>query len=118
MMPFIDKETVILLDQVQKEKLMQELVKQINKDASLSGIDFYLNEDSTVENIVDNLNNLITGLIKNDFNGYVNFLYRIDVSESELVKIREMDLNDLSKNITILLLKKEWQKVWFKNRIQ
>ncbi len=117
-MPFKNKETAILLDQIQRENLLIKLIKQINKDASLSGIDFYLNENSTVQNIVNNLNDLITDLIKNDYNGCINFLYRIDVSEPDLVRIKELELNDLSKNITFLILKKEWQKVYFKNRIR
>jgi hypothetical protein len=117
-MSFKNKELVVLLDHIQRENLLKKLVQQINKDASLSGIDFYLNENSTVQNIVYYLNDLITDLIKSDYNGYVNFLYRIDISELDIVKIKELDFNDLSENVTILILKKEWQKVWFKNRIR
>lgn len=116
-MPLKNKEVLILLDQIEKEKLIRKLIQQINKDANLSGIDFYLDENCTVRNIVNYLNNLITDLIKNDFKGYLNFLYRIDISERDLIKINELELNELSKNVTFLILKKEWQKVWFKKSL-
>jgi len=110
------KELILLSNQIQGEGLLKKLVQQINKDSNLSGIDFNLNEDFALTTIANELNELITDLIKNDFGSYLNFLYRIDVSETDLIKIQETELTDLSKKVTILILKKEWQKIWFKNK--
>lgn len=110
------KELILLSNQIQGEDLLKKLVQQINKDANLSGIDFNLNESYTLTSIANELNELITDLIKNDFGSYLNFLYRIDISETDLINIQEIELTDLSKKVTILILKKEWQKVWFKNK--
>lgn len=110
------KELILLSNQIQGEDLLKKLVQQINKDANLSGIDFNLNESFTLISIANELNELITDLIKNDFGSYLNFLYRIDISETDLINIQEIELTDLSKKVTILILKKEWQKVWFKNK--
>jgi len=111
-----NKELILLSNQMQGENLLKKLVQQINKDANLSGIDFNLSESFTLTSIANELNELITDLIKNDFGSYLNFLYRIDISETDLIKIQEAELKDLSKKVTILILKKEWQKVWFKNK--
>jgi len=107
-----------LMDQVQKENLLIKLVQQINKDANLIGLDFYLSEKSTPQNIVLNLQKLIVDLINNNFSNYVNFLYRINIPEEEMLKLQGLKIEVLSEKVAILILRKEWQKVWFKSRIQ
>lgn len=107
-----------LIDQVQKENLLIKLVQQINKDANLVGIDFYLSENSTPQNIVLNLQKLLIDLINKNFSDYVNLLYRIDISEKEIVKLQGLEANVLTEKVAILILRKEWQKVWFKSKHQ
>jgi hypothetical protein len=115
-MPIENKELILLSNQIHGEGLRTKLVPQINKDANLSGIDFNLNERYNLTSIANELNELIIDLIKNNFDSYLNFLYRIDISETDLIKIRDTVLIDLSKKVTILILKKELQKVLFKNK--
>jgi len=111
-----NKELTLLSNKIQGEDLLKKLIQQTNKDANLSGIDFNLNESFTLTSTANELNELITDLIKYDFGSYLNFLYRIDISETDLLKIQDNEMKDLSKKVTILILKKEWQKVWFKNK--
>ena len=111
-----NKDVLILLDQIQKEDLLKKLIQQINKDAGLVGIEFNLLESSTAQNLVVDLQNLLLDLIKNDFSSYVNFLYRIDISEKKLIELQDLEINNLSKKVTLLILQKEWQKVWFRSR--
>ncbi|MCK4561335.1 MAG: hypothetical protein KAT78_00350 [Flavobacteriaceae bacterium] len=107
-----------LIDQVQKENLLLKLVQQINKDVNLVGLNFYLSENSTPQNIILNLQKLLIDLISNNFSDYVNLLYRIDISEKEIVKIQDLEVNALTEKAAILILRKEWQKVWFKRKYQ
>ena len=107
-----------LIDQVQKKNLLIKLVQQINKDANLVGLDFYLSENSTPQNILCNLQKLLINLINNNFSDYVNLLYRIDISEKEIVKLQGLEANVLTEKVAILILRKEWQKVWFKSKYQ
>jgi len=107
------------LKELQKEEntfLLKKLILQIRKDAQMSGLEFELNENSSVEVLVDFLNKYIAELIQKDFTSYVNFLYRIDVSEKEIIKINETSLETLVSRISELILRKEWQKVWFRSR--
>ncbi len=121
-MTFSKNEMGWLSDQLKPSDHFKDLVDQINKDANLAGIDFKLNEGEDALGIANSLNKIITNLIKDDFAGYLNFLYRIDVLESELLKIQDLEYEELTKKVTILILKKELQKIWykfnFKNRIQ
>lgn len=113
------KDNIIqLIDQVQKENLLIKLVQQINKDANLVGLDFYLSENSTPQNIIFNLQKLLIDLINKNFSDYVNLLYRIDISEKEIVKLQGLEIIVLTEKVAILILRKEWQKVWFKSKYQ
>lgn len=54
--------------------------------------------------------------MKNDFQTYVNLLYRVDVSESKMRQIDDIEMEKIAQKVTSLILIREWQKVWFKNR--
>jgi len=113
-----NKNILQLLDQIAKENLLKDLILQINKDAQMVGIDFDLKANSSPINIVSGLKKLLYHLIKNNFSDYVNFLYRIDVSENQLVAFQGMELELLVEKATFLILRKEWQKVCFRRKIQ
>jgi len=121
-MTFKKNEIIWLSDQLSPSDNLEDLIKQINKDANLAGVDLKLNESITAFEIANELNKIIANLIKNDFSDYLNFLYRIDVLEKDLISIRDLEFHEMTKKVTILIIKKELQKIWlknnFKNRIQ
>ncbi len=106
------------LQESENKELLKKLILQIQKDADLVGVEFELNEESSSIELVNYLQYFLSNLIQNNFSTYANLLYRIDISEKQLIKLQDMEISILVKNIAILLLKKEWQKVWFKSRIQ
>jgi len=55
-------------------------------------------------------------LIQYKFAEYLNLLYIIDVAENEIKKLDGSDLVALSEQVAFLILKREWQKVWFRNK--
>jgi hypothetical protein len=55
-------------------------------------------------------------LIQYKFAEYLNLLYIIDVSEEQIKKLDGSDLVELSEQVAFLVLKREWQKVWFRNK--
>jgi hypothetical protein len=55
-------------------------------------------------------------LIQYKFAEYLNLLYIIDVPEDQIKKLHGSDLVELSEQVTFLVLKREWQKVWFRNK--
>jgi hypothetical protein len=47
----------------------------------------------------------------------LNLLYIIDVSEEEVKKLDGSDISILSGQVSFLILKREWQKVWFRSKL-
>ena len=108
--------TDTLLSEAEKENLYLKLIEQINKDFNLANepIDFPLS--TSPEELKIQLHEKIFRLIQFKFAEYLNLLYIIDVSENEIKKLDGSDLVNLSENVAFLILKREWQKVWFRNK--
>jgi hypothetical protein len=110
------KTTDLLLSEAESENLYLKLIEQINKDFNLAneGIDFPMSikpDDLKVQ-----LHEKIYRLIQYKFAEYLNLLYIIDVSEDQVRKLDGTDLVVLSEQFAFLVLKREWQKVWFRNK--
>jgi hypothetical protein len=105
-----------LLTEATNESLYLKLIEQINKDFNLAneGIDFPMN--ISPDELKIQLQEKIYRLIQYKFAEYLNLLYIIDVSEDQIKKLDGSDLVSLSEEVTFLVLKREWQKVWFRNK--
>jgi hypothetical protein len=110
--------TDLLFEQAQKESLYLKLIEQINKDFNLAneGIDFP--QSISPDELRIQLHEKIYRLIQYKFAEYLNLLYIIDVSESEIKKLDGSDLVMLAEEVSFLILKREWQKVWFRNNFK
>ena len=106
-----------LLSEAEKEELYLKLIEQINKDFNFANeaVDFPLS--ITPEELKSQLHEKIYRLIQYKFAEYLNLLYVVDVSESEVKSLDGSDLMLLSEQVAFLILKREWQKVWFRNRL-
>ena len=110
------KSSDLLLSEAESENLYLKLIEQINKDFNLAneGIDFPMS--TKPEELKIQLHEKIYRLIQYKFAEYLNLLYIIDVSEDQIKKLDGSDLLELSKDVSFLVLKREWQKVWFRNK--
>lgn len=110
------KSTDLLLSEAESESLYLKLIEQINKDFNLANeaIDFPAST-KPIELKVQ-LHEKIYRLIQYKFAEYLNLLYIIDVSEDQIKKLDGSDLVELSEQVSFLILKREWQKVWFRNK--
>ena len=106
----------LLLCEAESENLYQKLIEQINKDFNLAneGIDFPLS--TKPEELKVQLQEKIYRMIQYKFAEYLNLLYIIDVSEAQIKLLDGADISELSNQVSFLILKREWQKVWFRNR--
>lgn len=106
-----------LLSEAEKENLYLKLLEQINKDFNFANepVDFPLSTKPLELKI--QLHEKIYRLIQHKFAEYLNLLYIIDVPETEVKKLDGSDLVELSEQVAFLILKREWQKVWFRNRL-
>ncbi|MDX6181180.1 hypothetical protein SGQ44_03375 [Flavobacterium sp. Fl-77] len=111
----IPENTDFLLANAESKNLYLNLIEQINKDFNLAneGIDFPLSVSP--EELKIQLHEKIYRMIQYKFAEYLNLLYIIDVSESEIKKLDGSDLVLLAEQVSFLILKREWQKVWFRN---
>jgi hypothetical protein len=110
------KNTDLLLSEAKNETLYLKLIEQINKDFNLAneGIDFPMS--ISPDELKIQMHEKIYRLIQYKFAEYLNVLYIIDVSEDEVKKMDGSDLVILAEQVSFLILKREWQKVWFKNK--
>lgn len=106
-----------LLSEAEKENLYLKLLEQINKDFNFANepIDFPLSTKPVELKI--QLHEKIYRLIQHKFAEYLNLLYIIDVPETDVKKLDGSDLVELSEQVAFLILKREWQKVWFRNKL-
>ncbi|MDO9261906.1 MAG: hypothetical protein Q7U08_08195 [Flavobacteriaceae bacterium] len=98
-----------------KNQLYKLLLEQLEKDFIYSGVMLHIRKNCSPNKLVETLQLELKNLIINDFNGYLNLLYRIDVSEKEMKATDGTDLNILSQQVCFLILKREWQKVWIRS---
>ena len=108
--------TELLLAEAEKEALYSKLIVQINKDFNLAneGIDFPLS--TKPHELKLQLHEKIYRMIQYRFAEYLNLLYIIDVPEDQVKQLDGSDLVLLAEQVTFLILKREWMKVWFRNR--
>ena len=55
-------------------------------------------------------------LLLENFDDYLNVLYIIDIPEKSFEKINDTDVIEVSKDVAFLILKREFQKVWYKSQ--
>lgn len=108
--------TDLLLSEAESENLYLKLIEQMNKDFNLAneGIDFPMSISPNELKI--QLHEKIYRLIQYKFAEYLNLLYIIDVSEDQVKKLDGSDIVILSEQVAYLILRREWQKVWFRNK--
>lgn len=108
--------TDLLLSEAQKEQLYLKLIEQINKDFTLANENVDFEISIAPIDLKIQLHEKIYRLIQHKFAEYLNLLYIIDVSENEIKKLDGSDISELAEQVAFLILKREWQKVWFRNR--
>ncbi|MBP0904679.1 hypothetical protein ACFSKN_10655 [Mariniflexile gromovii] len=105
-----------LIENANQLSLYQKLVLQLNKDFLLANINLDFHEDVLPSSLKLMLHETVYKLIQEKFTDYLNLLYIVDVSEKEVKALNGEDLLKLSEDVSFLILKREWQKVWFRNK--
>lgn len=108
--------TDLLLQEATSQDLYAKLVAQINKDFNLANEGIDLPMSTSPEELKIQLHEKIYRLIQYKFAEYLNLLYIIDVPEDQIKKLDGSDIGELAKQVSFLILKREWMKVWFRNK--
>ena len=106
-----------LVNEANQLNLYQKLILQINKDFLLANIDLDLHEAILPSSLKIVLHETVYNLIQEKFVDYLNLLYIVDVPEEKIKALNGDDVLKLSEDVSFLILKREWQKVWFRNRL-
>ncbi|MEJ6792587.1 MAG: hypothetical protein QNK89_07655 [Lacinutrix sp.] len=104
-----------LIEEANTLDLYKKLILQLNKDFLYANIDLDFNEDILPSSLKLLLHETVYKLIQEKFTEYLNLLYIIDVPEHKVKALNVDDTVELAAKVSFLILKREWQKVWFKN---
>ena len=104
-----------LLSEAEKQNLYSKLIEQINKDFNFANEAVDFPQSTTPQELKLQLHEKIYRLIQYKFAEYLNLLYIIDVPEGAVKQLDGSDLVELSEQVSFLILKREWMKVWFRN---
>ena len=112
-----------LIEEASHLNLYNKLIQQLNKDFLYANIDLGFDEDILPTSLKLILQETVYRLIQEKFTDYLNLLYIIvkpgdiiDVPEDQIKALDGNDTLQLSEDVTFLILKREWQKVWFRQQ--
>lgn len=96
--------------------LYPKLVLQLEKDFLLANIPLELAPDISPDHLKKTLHEKIYRLMMEKFPDYLNLLYIVDVPEKEFKEIQLTDVVEVAEQVSYLILKREFQKVWLKSK--
>ena len=112
-LPKVTTNTELLLE-INKTSLYEDLVNQLNKDFEIIGTTVDFSESKNPSDLFAFLQEVVSELLEKHFDVFLNLLYRIDINEQQIKTIIDQISDDTEQQITFLILKREWKKVWFK----
>ncbi len=110
------KESEELIKYASSHQLYEDLVLQLKKDFGLANLTFDLPADCNPEELKYLLQKNIQFLIEEKFSDFVNLLYIVDLPENTARQILDTEKQNISDHYTFLILKRVWQKIWFRQQ--
>ncbi len=108
-----------LIKYASSHQLYEDLVLQLKKDFGLANLTFDLPADCNPDELKYLLQKNIQFLIEEKFSDFLNLLYIVDLPETYGEKnFRTSEKQNISDHYTFLILKRVWQKVWFRQTVQ
>ncbi len=98
--------------------LRPALLAQLRKDYERASVPFPL-RDQVAEALSDAawaqaLQESLYLLLMERFDAYLNLMYAADVPEREFRDLQLTDAVDVARQVSLVLLRREWQKVWMR----
>lgn len=108
--------TSALLQYAEEQQLYHDLVLQLRKDFLLANISFDFRDDVSPMELMTLVQEKVYRLIMERFDEYLNLLYIIDVPERRIKAIETDNVVEISAQVGFEILRREWQKVWFRKK--
>tara|TARA_R110002051_G_scaffold90061_4_gene158654 strand:- start:1741 stop:2094 length:354 start_codon:yes stop_codon:yes gene_type:complete len=96
--------------------LLSDLKNQIEKDFGLANISLKLPVNFDAQSFVSAIREKVYYLMMQQFPEYLNLLYIVDIPENQFKQIVITDAVEIADQMTYLILKREYQKVWYRNK--
>lgn len=93
--------------------LFEKLVRQIEKDFTMTGINYNF-ENLDAHTLVVCLHDVVEHLLSREYSTLLSLLYRIDIPQS--VAGENIEGYSVEESIVIQILKREWQKIVLKQK--
>ncbi len=105
-----DKNVLAFVYEISENNLYVEVIQQLQKDFELSGLAIELDEFMVPEDLIIVVYQQIHHLLVNNFDGYLQLLYRIDVAEQKIIT-QGNTTEIIAQKSTYNVLQREYQKV-------
>jgi hypothetical protein len=105
-----------LLSEAENENLYSKLIEQLNKDFNFANEPIDFPQSTSPYELKVQIHEKIYRLIQYKYAELLNLLYIIDVPEENVKQLDGSDTVELAEQIAFLVLKREWMKVWFRNK--
>ncbi|WP_121964980.1 hypothetical protein [Myroides sp. N17-2] len=107
-----------LEDKVGEYNLLSDLVRQVEKDFRMAvDASITLNADTPAKLVYEVYNELCNIVNKSSVSKFSSLLYRVDIAEKDVRAIQSTDIEDYLQQVTFLLLKREYQKVYIRSTL-
>lgn len=107
-----------LLAHAGEHGLRTPLLAQLRKDFERASVPFPMSDQPagtpTDEAWVQALHESLYLLLMERFDAYLNLMYAADVPEREFRDLQVTDAVDVARQVALVLLRREWQKVWMR----
>lgn len=100
--------------QLTQVTLFEQVKQQVIKDFNTVGLYPELTETTNPKAFYDELIRVIQYLVEQRFGDFLNLLYRIDISEIKIKALIAQAEENVIREITLLILQREYQKIWLK----
>ncbi|MDM1406405.1 hypothetical protein [Myroides sp. DF42-4-2] len=106
-----------LEDQLKERNLFDPLVQQVQRDFRLSVDEDIVFQPSTPLELVHQIQEELERMASRTPAKLSMLLYRIDVAEKDIHAIEEGDVFNYFQQLTYLIVKREFQKVYFRHSL-
>ena len=103
-----------LLEGATAKMLYKALILQLSKDFTRANISSSFDVEMVPEELITALKERLYLLLMENFEDYLNLMYLVDVPESAFKNLELTDAVEVAEQLSFLILRREWQKVWLK----
>ena len=113
----MNQDTIQFYNKTIPHELFKNIIKQLNKDFLLSGIDIELSLDYNPQNLIHFLSKEIEELLFNNSQKLYQFFYVLDISESKIKDLDKLAPSIFLSSLIELILERIFQKVYTKHKL-